>query len=155
MSKTTTKLPGVKRRGKPSTASTGRTTALAAARKTRKFAVEAARMMTDYHCEDALVLDVRGKSDVTDYIVIVSGTSEVQIRSVGHRVMELAKEMGLSAYTKSPGGSGKWVVLDYVDVIVHVFDPVTRGHYDLEMMWGDVPQVRWRRVKKPAAKAPE
>ncbi len=110
----------------------------------REFVVEAARLLNSLHGEDVLVLDVRGRSDVTDYVLIASGTSGRQILSVVDDVQKLAREQGLGVFGREADGAATWAVLDLVDVIVHVFDPVTRAHYDLEMMWGDAPKVDWR-----------
>lgn len=116
----------------------------------RKFAIEAARYVNDSHCQDVMLLDIRGKSDVADFIVIGSGTSDRQLRSVGHGVAELGAKMGVPRYGLDRDGTSTWVALDFVDVIVHLFDPALRGHYDLEMLWGDAPQIHWRR--KPVLK---
>jgi len=125
-------------------ATRGRTRDPKEARQIRKFAVEAARLAADLHCENILLLDVRGLSDVTDYILIASGTSERQILSVAERIEELAKEMGIGRLGHELE-SGAWVVIDFVDVVAHLFDPPVRAHYDLEMLWGDAKVVRWRR----------
>ena len=109
------------------------------------FAVEAAQLLHDRHCEDVLIFDVRGLSDVTDYILIASGTSDRQIQSVGAELGDLAKANDLARFGREVDVPTTWLVLDYVDVIVHLFDPDTRAHYDLEMMWGDAPQVPWQR----------
>jgi ribosome-associated protein len=114
------------------------------ARQIRKFAVEAARLAADLHCENILLLDVRGLSDVTDYLLIASGTSQRQILSVAERIEELAKEMEIGRLGHELE-SGAWVVIDFVDVVAHLFDPPVRAHYDLEMLWGDAKLVRWRR----------
>lgn len=110
-----------------------------------RFAIDAARLLSDSHCEDVIVLDVRGLSDLTDYVLIASGTSDRQIKSVGQDVEDLAKEAGFDRYGRDTDEDNTWLVLDFVDVIVHLFEPATRAHYDLEMMWGDAPQVEWRR----------
>ena len=110
----------------------------------RAFVVEAARLLHWLHCEDVLVLDVRGASDVTDYVLIASGTSQRQILSVVDDVQKLARERGLGVFGKEADDAANWAVLDLVDMVVHVFEPVTRAHYDLEMMWGDAPQVDWQ-----------
>lgn len=115
-----------------------------------KFAVEAARLANDLHAQDLLVLDVRRMSDVTDYILIASGTSDRQIRALGQNIAELGQQMDLPRYGQDEDGSATWIVLDFVDVVVHLFDPMARAHYDLEMLWGDAPKLAWRR--KPAAK---
>lgn len=111
----------------------------------RKFAIDAARFIADSHCTEVLLLDVRGKSDVMDYVLIASGTSDRQIRSVADDVEKLAQEAGLSRIGTSADAAANWVVLDLVEVVVHLFEPATRAHYDLEMLWGDAPQVKWRR----------
>lgn len=113
--------------------------------ETRRFVIEAARQMHDSHCEDIVVLDVRRLSDVTDYIVIASGTSDRQIKSVSDDLAVLAKDYNLARYGSEVDGPSKWLVSDFVDAIVHLFEPVTRAHYDLEMMWGDAPAIHWQR----------
>lgn len=111
----------------------------------RHFAIEAARLLADSHCDDVLIYDVRGQSVLTDYIIIASGTSDVQMRSVGRHVNQLAQTYDLERYGREHDQSRKWIVLDYVEVMVHLFEPATRAHYDLEMMWGDSPRVAWQR----------
>ena len=109
------------------------------------FAVEAARLLHDRRCEDVLVLDVQGLSDVTDYILIGSGTSDRQMVSVGEELEDLAKLSDLARFGREVDLPTTWLVLDFVDVVVHLFDPAARAHYDLEMMWGDAPKVPWER----------
>ncbi len=117
--------------------------------QTLAFAVEAANLLKDLHCEDLLLLDVRGLSDVTDFILIGSGTSKRQIRSLGDDVEKLAKGRGLSRFGRDQDEDTTWVVLDFVDAVVHLFEPTTRAHYDLEMMWDDAPRVDWKRHDRP------
>lgn len=112
---------------------------------TRDFAIEAARLLRDRHCEDIVVFDVRGLSQLTDYVIIGTGTSDRQMKAVGSEVADLAKQRGVTRFGSERDESSTWIVLDFVDVMLHLFEPATRGHYDLEMMWGDAPQVPWRR----------
>lgn len=112
---------------------------------TRRFAVEAARLLKDDRCEDIKLLDVRGLSQVCDYLIIGSGTSDRQIRSTGDDVKDLASKMGCPVFRRNEDGATTWLVLDCVDVVVHLFEPNTRAHYDLEMLWGDAPRVSWER----------
>ncbi len=109
------------------------------------FAIQAARLINDLRCDDILVFDLRGLSPVTKYIVIASGTSDRQIKSIGGEVADLGAEQGFPRYGSDRDGASTWAVIDLVDVMVHLFEPATRGHYDLEMMWGDAPQIKWRR----------
>jgi len=112
----------------------------------REFAIEAGRMLADYQCSDVVVLDVSGRNQVMDYLVIGSGTSATQMRSVLDHVDELGKKKGFQAFRSSRDEGGLWLLLDCVDVIVHLFEPNTRAHYDLEMLWGDAPRVAWERA---------
>ncbi|MBB6430230.1 ribosome silencing factor [Algisphaera agarilytica] len=112
----------------------------------RLVAVEAARLVSDLRCEDIVVFDVTGMSQVTNFIVIASGTSDRQIKSVGSEVADLGAQHGFDRYGSDRDAASTWCVVDLVEVMVHLFEPATRGHYDLEMMWGDAPQVKWRRA---------
>lgn len=112
----------------------------------REFAIEVARLIHDDKCEDVVVLGVRSLSPVTDYLVLGSGTSERQMRSVLTHVADLGKERGRVAFGGSTDGRATWVLLDFVDVVVHLFEPQTRTHYDLEMLWGDAERVEWERA---------
>jgi ribosome-associated protein len=113
--------------------------------RTRQFAIEAARLLGDLHCEDILLLDVRGLSQITDYLLIGSGTSDRQIHGVSDDVQRLAQEYDLSRFGRETDERTVWAVLDFVEVMVHLFEPATRAHYDLEMLWGDAPRIDWRR----------
>jgi len=109
----------------------------------RQFVINVAKLVSDLHGQDVLVLDVRGLSDLTDYVLIASGTSAKQISALGDRATDLASEAGLSRYGQQSDKDTNWLVVDFVDVIVHLFEPDTRAHYDLEMLWGDAPKVEW------------
>ena len=111
----------------------------------RGFAVAAARLVTDSRCEDVLVLEVRELADFSDYLVIATGTSPRQMSSVAEDLGELAEEAGFPRFGKESDEDASWIVLDFVDVVVHLFEATARAHYDLEMMWGDAPRVDWRR----------
>lgn len=120
----------------------------------RVFALEAARSLADDKCTDVLVLDLRGKSQVTDFFVIGSGSSERQMRSSAFDVAKMAKERGFHLYrTNMDEPAQSWIVLDFVDLVVHVFDPATRAYYDLEMLWGDSDRIDWSRPNNDAAPA--
>jgi len=110
---------------------------------TRTFAIEAARLIKSLHGEDVVLFDVRGLSDVTDYVLIASGTSDRQIKSLGGDLKDLGGAHGLPRFGNEVDAPTTWLVVDFVDVVVHLFEPETRAHYDLEMMWGDAPRVAW------------
>lgn len=111
----------------------------------RKFIAEAAKLLAGLHCENMVVLDVRGLSDLTDYILIATGTSDRQIKGVAAQVTELALEYGLDRFGSERDDDSTWLVLDYVDTVVHLFEPTARAHYDIEMLWGDAPKIDWRK----------
>ena len=111
----------------------------------RASAVECARLLHDDHCADLLVLDLRGVSPVCDYFVIATGTSDRQMRAVAGHIEEEAKRRGDQPFTTAGYQEGRWIVLDYVDVVIHLFDGEYRTYYNLETLWGDCPKVDWAR----------
>jgi ribosome-associated protein len=111
----------------------------------RAFAVESARLLSDDKCSDIVVLDVSKLNANSDFIVIGTGTSDRQMRSTLNDVADLGATMGHNMYTRSVDDRATWVLADFVNVIVHLFEPNTRAYYDLEMMWGDAPKVPWER----------
>jgi ribosome-associated protein len=111
----------------------------------KDLAVQAARLASDSHCEDVVVLDLRNISPVTDYFVIATGTSSRQMRSVADDIAIFGKSIGQPVWHKAGMDSSQWVLLDFVDLVVHLFDSQARGYYDLELMWGEAPHVKWER----------
>lgn len=112
-------------------------------KQTLGFAIEAARLVRADKCEQVLLLDVRELSQVTDFIVIGTGTSQRQMASALDHVEELARDRGFERHTENRDERSLWLLADFVDVVVHLFEPNTRAHYDLEMLWGDAPRIRW------------
>ena len=110
-----------------------------------QFAIASAQMLDDYDCGDIRVMDVRGVSPLTYYLVIASGTSDRQLRSLLKQVAKLGEEQGFERFGDDKDEAATWMVADFVEVMVHLFEPNTRGHYDLEMLWGDAPDVQWQR----------
>ncbi|HAU39199.1 MAG TPA: ribosome silencing factor [Phycisphaerales bacterium] len=120
----------------------------------RELAVAAARIAQDNNAEDIVVLDLRGISPVTDYFVIATGTSDRQMRSIADDVIRHGKTVGQKVWQVAGMESGDWIVLDFVDVVVHLFDQPHRRYYDLELIWGDARRVRWQR-RSPATRRPD
>jgi ribosome-associated protein len=121
----------------------------------RAFAIEAARLAEDRRCSDVVVLDLRGISPVTDYFVICTGTSDRQMRSVADELIDLGKKTKNTVYNTAGMDRSEWVLLDFVDLVVHLFDDAHRRYYDLELIWGDAPHVRWRKRKTTAVSEPQ
>ncbi|MFO0972456.1 MAG: ribosome silencing factor [Phycisphaerae bacterium] len=109
-----------------------------------EFARAIARLLSEDKCDDIVVLDLRGRSSVCDYFVIGTGTSHRQMRAAADHVDELATPRGERLFTSAGLEDGLWVVLDYVDVVVHLFNGVQRTFYELETLWGEAPRVEWR-----------
>lgn len=91
---------------------------------------------------DGLLLDLRTVSDATDYFVIVSGTSDTHVRAIAEYVMATLREADVRPYQVEGLSQGRWVLVDYVDFVLHVFHPTLRAFYQLEVLWGDAPQKK-------------
>jgi ribosome-associated protein len=90
---------------------------------------------------DVVVLDLRRLSDATDYFVIASGTSDTHVRALAEHVIAACERAGLRAHHVEGLTAGRWVLIDFVDVVVHVFHPSLRRFYQLERLWADAPAV--------------
>jgi ribosome-associated protein len=111
----------------------------------RDFAVEAARTAVDRHCTDVQVFDVRGRSHVCDYVVVASGTSDRQVRSVGSELGDIGERLGMQRFRSNTDPASTWLVVDFVDVVVHLFEPSRRAYYDLDELWSGVPTIDFGR----------
>ncbi|HEX9022007.1 MAG TPA: ribosome silencing factor [Nitrospirota bacterium] len=88
-----------------------------------------------------LILDLRGLTYITDYFVICSGSSSTQVGAIADWIGQtLAKEGILPSHTEGEG-EASWVLMDYGDVVVHIFEEQARLHYCLEKLWGDAPRI--------------
>lgn len=86
---------------------------------------------------NVVMLDLTDVSDATDYFVIASGTSDTHVRAIAEHVIEQLKKQGVRVHHVEGLPQGRWVLLDYVDFVVHVFHPVLRDFYQLERLWSD------------------
>ena len=89
---------------------------------------------------DGVVLDLRHLSDAADWFVVVSGTSDTHVRAIAEHVLETLEERGVRAHHVEGLARGRWVLLDFFDLVVHVFHPSLREFYQLEGLWSDAPQ---------------
>ena len=104
----------------------------------KALAVEICKALSDKLGKDIIVLYVREKTDLCDYFVIASGSNAPQIKAMGERVEELVeKNLGLVPSRTEGVRDGRWAVLDYGDVIAHIFNDETRLFYHLERLWTD------------------
>lgn len=107
----------------------------------KRFALEAAKIALERRCTNVVVLDLTGKSPATDYFLIATGTSDRQIRTVADEIMQLGREHKFGLFGKAGYQQAKWILLDFIDVVVHIFDEEFRLYYDLELLWGDAERL--------------
>ena len=107
-------------------------------RELARLAVDAVR---DKKAKDVAVMDLRGINGEVDYFVLCTGESDLQIRAIVEAVVDrLRQEAGERPLSREgEPGTARWIVLDYFDLVVHVFSPELRAYYDLERLWGDAP----------------
>jgi len=100
-----------------------------------------ARVALDGLAEDAVILDMRRVASFCDYFVICQARSPLHIDAIHDRVIEAMAQEGLHSPRREGGRNSTWVVLDYGDVVLHIFDEPTRAFYDLERLWSDARRV--------------
>jgi ribosome-associated protein len=114
----------------------------------KKLALLCRELADNKKGEDLIVLDVRKVSSVTDYFVIVSGTSEPHLRAIVNEITDTMRDdHAIRPRTTDGTIHGTWVVLDFFDVIVHIMRADARERYDLEGLWGDAPVLKPRASK--------
>ncbi len=104
-----------------------------------------ARVAADNKARDIIVLDMRGITPLYDYFVLATGASRRQLHTIAEEVdaamrAEGERRLGIEGYEAS-----KWIIQDYGDIVVHLFDPDSRSYYALEELWADAPRVDWER----------
>ncbi len=101
----------------------------------------AEQALTDHRALDVVALDMRNVTTITDYFLICHGTSALHIQSLAEAVREAFEERGIRPFGAEGEKEARWVLLDYGEVVVHVFSEEDREFYDLERLWSDAPQV--------------
>jgi ribosome-associated protein len=110
----------------------------------RSLATVAARAAASKKAEGTVILEVGGLLAITDAFVITSGTNARQVRTIAEEVETRAKQAGRGGPLRVEGlDDARWVLLDYGDVVVHVFLEEARRYYDLERLWSDAPRWSW------------
>ena len=107
------------------------------------MAVTAARAAAEKQGADITVLDVRSLIVITDFFVIVSGSTSRQVKTIVDGAEEALRGLGVKPLRREGVTEGRWVLLDYVDVVVHVFGEEERRYYDLERLWKDADRLSW------------
>lgn len=114
-----------------------------------------AKLALEKKGENVRLIDLRELTTIADFFVIVSGESPLHLQSIADYIEEKVKEKRKERVWHREGENGeRWVLLDYVDVIVHIFTPETRDFYALESFWGDAPQkeIRYASARRRASK---
>ncbi len=97
----------------------------------------------DKKAEDVVVLDLRELSNFFEYFLILTGNSREHIRALTEHIQEKLEEFGIYVDHIEGEDVGRWVLMDYGDLIIHIFDPKARAYYNLETLWGDAPSWRY------------
>ncbi|AKN28802.1 iojap-related protein [Stutzerimonas stutzeri] len=105
--------------------------------------------LEDLKGQDITTIDVQGKTSVTDYMIIASGSSSRHVKSLAENVLEKAKEQGVRPLGSEGLDGGEWALLDLGDVVVHVMQVPTRQFYDLERLWQGAEQSRAQHAHDP------
>ena len=109
----------------------------------RELARAAAQAASAKNARDVVVLDVRDLIVITDYFVICSATSDRQVRSIADEIERAGRDRGIKPVRREGEREGRWVLLDFVDFVAHVFLQEEREYYGLERLWADAPSVGW------------
>lgn len=111
----------------------------------RERACLCARVAEDNKARNVVVMDMRGITSLYDYFVIATGLSRRQLHTLAEEVDDAMRAEGDERRGIEGYEAGKWIVQDYGDIVVHLFDPASREYYDLEHLWADAPRIDWRR----------
>lgn len=106
-----------------------------------QFALKAVEIARDRRCSDIVALDLRGISPATDYFVIATSTSGRQAKTVADEISAAAGKFSMQRFGRAGYEQGQWILLDFVTVVVHLFDREHREYYNLEMLWGDAKRL--------------
>ena len=107
------------------------------AKRPKVLAKKLVKFVLSKKAEEVLLLDLRKITTMTDFFVICTGVSEVQVRAIADAIIEGCKKAGIEIYQVEGYEAGTWVLVDLIDVVVHIFQPEVRRYYQLERLWGD------------------
>ncbi len=117
----------------------------------RTLAKKAAEFALSKKAYDVVILDVRKLTSTADFFVICSADSDTQVRAVAHAVEEGSDRIGAPVWHSEGMQASTWIILDYVDVVVHVFHREARSFYNLERLWGDARTINVEDGEQPEA----
>ena len=108
--------------------------------KSRALARDIAQLALTKKAFDVVIMDVREVSSVTDFFVIASGATDIQVRAIGRAIDDGMRARKVKPIHSEGEGACTWLLLDYFDVVVHVMQPRVRDYYNLEGLWADAPR---------------
>ncbi|MDT8367812.1 MAG: ribosome silencing factor [Longimicrobiales bacterium] len=113
----------------------------------------AAELALDRKARDVVVLDLRGISSATDFFVVATGMSDIQVKAIADRILDgMRDEEGERPGHVEGMETARWVLLDYIDFVVHIFHPQAREFYQIETLWGDAAQIEF--ADEPSGPSP-
>lgn len=104
-------------------------------------AMKIAQLALDKRAENVVILDLRGLTSITDFFVICTGASDTQVKAISTNIENELKKEAIRPWHREGLTSLNWVLLDYIDVVAHVFLPEIRDFYSLERIWGDAEKI--------------
>jgi len=116
----------------------------------RDMAIAAATAASSKKADDVLVMDMRDVLILTDYFVICSGNTDRQVASIQDAVEEALRELRAKPIGREGQQHRRWVLLDYIDIVVHIFRKEEREYYEIERLWKDAPIVDWEDEERKA-----
>jgi ribosome-associated protein len=115
----------------------------------KKFAKKIADLIFNKKGYDVIIIDLQNIASFTDYFVICSADSDTQVKAISDEIDKNLRDEGIKCWHKEGLSALSWVLMDYVDVVVHVFKKEARDFYNIEKLWGDAPSIE---VEDPALK---
>lgn len=110
----------------------------------KEIAILCARIADAKKAEDILIFDVRSLTFITDFFVICNGSNKRQLQSIASEIELRLHSQGIRGAGIEGYADGRWILMDYGDVVIHLFDRGMRHFYDLELLWGDAPKLLWK-----------
>lgn len=110
----------------------------------QEIAILCARIADGKKAEDIIIFDVRKLSSIADYFVICSGFNKRQLQSIAGEIEQKLQILGIRLMGREGYADAFWILMDYGDAVIHLFDKEKRHFYDLELLWGDAPRLPWK-----------
>ena len=101
-----------------------------------------------------MILEVARLLVLTDFFVIATGENRIQLRAIADAIDHQLKAAGVHRLSTTGLEDARWILMDYRDVVVHLFLPEARDYYDLELLWGDAPHLQWEPTEARRAETP-